>query len=47
MVLGFALFSRGDDGLTRSNLNGDDNGLKQKKQTMVEQISRLILRLVD
>jgi len=30
-MLGFVLFSRGDDGLRRSNPVGEDDGLKQKE----------------
>ena len=47
-MLGFAFFWRGDVGPRRSNLIGENDGLKQKKLTkVVEQISRLMLKLVD
>jgi len=36
------LFLKGDDGPRRSNLIGEDDGLKQKKQIKLEQSSRLI-----
>ena len=35
------MFSKGDDGLRRSNPIGEVDSLKQKKQTKVEHISRL------
>ena len=48
--LDFAV-SKGDYGPRRSNPIGEDDALKQKKQTNVEQInrlySRLMLKLID
>ena len=42
-IIGFCLiFSRGDDGPRRFNRVGEDDVLKQKKQTKQVQISRLI-----
>ena len=41
------MFSKGDNSPKRSNPIGEDNDLKQKKQIKVEQISRLMLKLVD
>ena len=40
--LDFALFSRRDDGSRRSNRVGEDDDLKQKKQTKQVRISQLI-----
>jgi len=45
-VLGFFLFSRGDNGPRRSNLIEEDDDLKQNKQIKLEQINRLYSRLV-